>query len=207
MKNSRFNFNRKAAVLCAVFAFVIGLTSCQWTPKTYYHDEDLNGSWVSSYYEEFNIDIDNQKFDNGSYSYAGDNLVIKFTGSDRGYIYFKYTKSYEAAYTEPVDVSSWTISEYWINDATSECVYKQPEDLTGWTYYSSWYRYSASAPDAGKWYAISFKNLSESSVQFSGAYGSKEGHKLSSVDTLDEAKEEFTIENGYFSYYSDCTRK
>lgn len=65
------------------------------------------------------------------------------------------------------------------------------------------FSYSDSAPDVGKWYAISFKNLTTNSVQISGAY--KIDGKTS-TDTLEEAITEFTIENGYFGTYSDCTK-
>ena len=57
------------------------------------------------------------------------------------------------------------------------------------------------APDVGKWYAISFKKLTNSSIKLSGAYGEK-----TSTETLEEAITEFTIENGYFASYSDCTK-
>lgn len=59
------------------------------------------------------------------------------------------------------------------------------------------------APDVGKWYAISFKELTNSSIQISGA--SKNDGKTS-TETLEEAITEFTIENGYFAFYSDCTK-
>ena len=59
------------------------------------------------------------------------------------------------------------------------------------------------APDVGKWYAISYKSLTASSIQISGAY--KKGGETS-TETLKEAMAEFTIENGYFSTYSECTK-
>lgn len=64
--------------------------------------------------------------------------------------------------------------------------------------------YSETAPDVGKWYAISYKNLTDDTVSISGAY--KSGG-ATSTETLDEAVSEFTIENGYFGIYSDCTRQ
>lgn len=66
------------------------------------------------------------------------------------------------------------------------------------------YSYSETAPDVGKWYAISYKNLTDDTVSISGAY--KSGG-ATSTETLDEAVSEFTIENGYFGIYSDCTRQ
>lgn len=65
------------------------------------------------------------------------------------------------------------------------------------------YSYSETAPDVGKWYAIAYKSLTDSSVSLSGAYKSD---GKTSTDTLEEAISEFTIDNGYFSYYSDCTK-
>lgn len=59
------------------------------------------------------------------------------------------------------------------------------------------------APDIGNWYAISYKDLEENSIQLSGAY-KYEGK--TSTETLEEAITEFTIDNGYFGIYSDCTK-
>ncbi|MGN0756021.1 hypothetical protein [Treponema sp.] len=66
------------------------------------------------------------------------------------------------------------------------------------------YSYSETAPDVGNWYAISYKNLTDDTISISGAY--KYGG-ATSTETLDEAVSEFTIENGYFGKYSDCTRQ
>lgn len=63
--------------------------------------------------------------------------------------------------------------------------------------------YDNDSPDVGKWYAISYKSLTASSIKISGAY--KKGGETS-TETLKEAMAEFTIENGYFSTYSDCTK-
>ena len=65
------------------------------------------------------------------------------------------------------------------------------------------YTYDNDSPDVGKWYAISYKELKENSIQLSGALKS-EGK--TSTETLKEAMAEFTIENGYFSTYSECTK-
>ena len=59
------------------------------------------------------------------------------------------------------------------------------------------------APDIGNWYAISYKSLTASSIKISGAY--KDGGETS-TETLEEAMAEFTIENGYFSTYSECVK-
>ena len=66
------------------------------------------------------------------------------------------------------------------------------------------YSYSETAPDVGKWYAISYKDLGAEKISLSGAY--KEGG-ATSCETLDEAVTEFTVDNGYFGTYSSCTRQ
>ena len=68
-----------------------------------------------------------------------------------------------------------------------------------WNYTSD----SSLAPDVGKWYAVSYKDLKEDSVKLSGA---SKATGVTSCDTLEEAKEEF-VENGYFSYYDDFVRQ
>lgn len=54
----------------------------------------------------------------------------------------------------------------------------------------------------GKYYAVSFKDLTDTSILISGAY--KDGKM--SADTLIEAITEFTINNGYYSLYSSCKK-
>lgn len=67
--------------------------------------------------------------------------------------------------------------------------------------------YSETAPDVGKWYCVAFKNLKASSISLSGAYKDTASGGKSAVSTLEEAVKEFTVDNGYFSMYSECTRK
>ena len=55
----------------------------------------------------------------------------------------------------------------------------------------------------GKYYAVSFKDLTYSSVSISGAY--KKDGKIA-TDSLVEAITEFTINNGYYSFYSSCKK-
>lgn len=55
----------------------------------------------------------------------------------------------------------------------------------------------------GKYYAVSFKDLTDTSILISGAY--KEKGKIA-TDTLVEAITEFTINNGYYSFYSSCKK-
>lgn len=65
------------------------------------------------------------------------------------------------------------------------------------------YAYDGDAPDVGKWYAVHYKNLTSESVELAGAY--KFGGKTSTT-TLEEAKNEFTLANGYFEFHSECKK-
>lgn len=56
----------------------------------------------------------------------------------------------------------------------------------------------------GKWYAVNYKNLTSSSISLSGAY---KDDGVSGTDTLAEAFETFTIDNGYFGIYSECVKQ
>ena len=55
----------------------------------------------------------------------------------------------------------------------------------------------------GKYYAVSFKDLTDTSISISGAY--KKDGKIA-TDSLVEAITEFTINNGYYSFYSSCKK-
>ena len=87
------------------------------------------------------------------------------------------------------------------NDFSSGYIYIQYTRAAdeNWNYTTD----KTKAPDIGKWYAISYKGLTASSIQISGAY--KYDGKTS-TETLEEAMAEFKIENGYFSTYSDCVK-
>ena len=66
-------------------------------------------------------------------------------------------------------------------------------------------RYTKNTNDSsvvGKYYAVSFKDLTDTSISISGAY--KDGKM--SADTLVEAITEFTINNGYYGTYSSCKK-
>lgn len=66
-------------------------------------------------------------------------------------------------------------------------------------------RYTKNTNDSsvvGKYYAVSFKDLTDTSISISGAY--KDGKMA--ADSLVEAITEFTINNGYYSFYSSCKK-
>ena len=179
----KFHFSHLLAV--AVLALSFTFTSCDLinnlskvnTVNCYYSFAPI-GTWKASQYEQYTITTTTFSSLNG---YEGNNLVIVPLSDTAGTIFVKYTKSYESTTTEPADTSTWTASTY-----------------------GGWYRYSTTAPDVGKWYAISYKELTSSSVKLSGAY--KYGG-VTSTTTLEQAIAEFTIANGYFGTYSECAKQ
>ena len=66
-------------------------------------------------------------------------------------------------------------------------------------------RYTENTYDSsvvGKYYAVSFKDLTDTSISLCGAY--KDGKMA--TDSLVEAINEFTINNGYYGTYSSCKK-
>jgi len=139
------------------------------------------------------------------------------SGNDSGTsadIYGTWISSYSEYFV--IDPDAATLTNYYgSTDASAECyagsdiVINKTSDTAGIIYMkytrawdSSLNSYSESAADVGKWYAVSYKELTSSSVSLSAASGN-----VSSEDTLQDAESEFTISNGYFTYYSECVKK
>lgn len=166
------------------------------TPIALIASDALVGKWIDAYESVYEITVsDFKNYGEGYSSYEGNELKVLYTNDAKteGYIYIKYTKAYESVYTEPTgeDKDTWTHTPA-----------KHYEENPDWDSPEYWYRYSSTAPDVGKWYAIAFKDLTANAVKVSGAYGAK-----SSTETLEEAVAEFTVDKGYFSFYSDCAKQ
>lgn len=200
MKSTRFSFLSRIAALSLVLFTAIAFNSCN--DPTEETELSPYGTWYeASYYTTYEITQDYFKNYGVTYdSYEGEDVSVKRLTSDSGYIYFKYTKAFEAVFTQPEDLSSWTSS--WTNGENT--VYTDPND-DSYTYYG--YRYSETAPDVGKYYAVYYSDLTSSSIKLSAAYPSQSGHDATSTETLEEAIAEFTVENGYFTYSSSCVLK
>ena len=66
------------------------------------------------------------------------------------------------------------------------------------------YVYDNDAPDVGKWYAVSYKDLTETTVKFAGA---SKNYAAVYSDSLENAKKELTIGNGCFDWYDAFVRQ
>ena len=177
MKNTKFSFNRAWLVLTALLMsalVAVSFTSCK-------------------------SDDDDDDLPSGVEYLSSDSLLIGTWKSSYGEIF-------EISTTELKNGGSWgncyagnNLTVRKISDSAGIVYIKYTRSII----YGSM-DYSETAPDVGKWYAISYKNLTDDAVALCGAY--KEGG-AASTETLDEAVSEFTIENGYFGTYSDCTRQ
>lgn len=58
-----------------------------------------------------------------------------------------------------------------------------------------------------KFCAICYKNLTENSCEFSGAYKDAAAGGKTHCDSLEEAKQEFTVKNWYYGYFGEYVRK
>ena len=181
MKSTRFVFGRALAVLCALLFVSFGFMSCQQEDETEYVNYSLTGTWVNSYSGGTSVyKITSSTFDNsGTSSYNGT------------------TSTYDSYAGNNLVVS------YTNDEATSGYIYiKYTRAYCSTHSDSTTYIYDEDAADVGKWYAIAFKELTASSVSLSGAYGT-----VSSTSTLEEAISTFTIDNGYFTTYSECVKQ
>ncbi len=160
MKSLRFNrMSKIMGIMFVCAALVSAFVSCK-NPVNGVSESTLNGTWVSSYGENFIINTSAKTLENkynGTTCYAGNELSVVFTNENSGYIYIKYTQN---AY---------------MNDVV------------------------------GKYYAVAFKDLDLTNNSVSLAGAGKPGGQ-SACETLDAAKQEFTIANGYFGAYSDCSK-
>lgn len=111
--------------------------------------------------------------------------------------------------------TTWGISQYIITDSTFDSLYNDSvsysfsiseivwnSDNKSGIIYGKYTANSYSQEVVGKYYAVSFKDLTDTTLKISGAY--KSGG-VSATDTLAEAKTTFTEAGGYFGVYSDCT--
>ena len=64
--------------------------------------------------------------------------------------------------------------------------------------------YESVPAEKGQWYAIHYKNLSENNIYISAA--AKSDGTDYCFNTLEETAKTLTVENGYFSYYSECLK-
>lgn len=175
MKSTRYAFGRALALLCTFVFISFGFISCQTETE---HETEY---------------------------------VYVYQISDENIL----TGEWKSSYGEIYAISSTSLSNggSWGDCYAGDSLlvsYTSEAQTSGYIYIKYTramnpdYSYSETAPDVGKWYALSFKNLTSSSMEISGAF-KKEGK--TSTETLEEAIKEFTVKNGYFDSYSECVKR
>lgn len=186
MKSVRFIFNQAALIGTAALLFVssIYFTSCKQDEDSS-TDNSINAEklaagdplirdWSTGY---STVSIDEDYFADGD-TYTIENLYVQKFDDESGIIYGQYTY-----------VLVWHKPEI-----------QKPKEGDYYESFGKWYPLNESL--IGKWYAVAYKNLSNNTISYSGAYKT-DGSKAE--PTLAKAIKEFTIEKGYFSTYTDCT--
>ena len=108
--------------------------------------------------------------------------------------------------------TAYTTSQYVITDSKFDSLYNNSTSYSFNIKYISWNsetagiiygQYTANDDTSviGKWYAVLFKDLTDTTIKISGA---SKGSDFS-AENLKEAISKFTEAGGYFDYYSDCT--
>ena len=176
MKSTRFSFGSAATFLGALLIVVslsFSLASC----KT----DDNNDDSLTSGIEE--LSTDSPLIGKWKDSYSSIYEISQNEFSNYGDTYLSYAGN------------NLVISKTSENSGYIYIQYTRAAD-ENWNYTTD----KEKAPDIGNWYAISYKELKENSIQLSGA------SKYEGKTSLEEAITEFTIDNGYFGIYSDCTK-
>lgn len=181
MKNSRFG--RALAALFIGFVVCLGFGSCQNESDTeyvYQYVIPLTGSdliFGTKWQDDF---TDWNNYGESSYDFKALATSIETAsyGAQTGTVYIR------------------KLSE------TSGYIYYQISDTTGFSYSNK-----EASEYSGKWYAVFYKNLTTSSVKMCDAYPSFEAsdpdtYKIADyhcADTLEDAVNNITVENGYFA--------
>ena len=134
--------------------------------------------------EDLNTPPDNEWVNNANFT------KLQKTWQDNDYSTSKYVitdNKFDSLYNDSVSYSFDIKYIKWSSD-TAGIIYGQ-------------YTANGDTSVIGKWYAVSFKELTESTIKIGGA---SKGSDYS-AENLKEAISKFTEADGYFGYYSTCT--
>ena len=189
--------NLKFSRLFAAFAFVAILSLAGCKPVT---EEVIKEVEVTKEKEVEKVVISEGLL--GTWANSQQKFIIQ-TNTFRNIGYDTWTDPSNPAWVETYTGNTLCVR---YTSATSGYVYmKYTKAITpSWTYSTD----SSEAPDVGKWYALAFKELNTAvtpnTIKISGAY--KDSGETS-TDTLDEAIDTFTIEEGYFGTFDDLVKE
>lgn len=187
MKLSHFNAVKKISTTLFVLTILFSSISCkmQEDPDPEILIKDLSkleknnsiiGTWESQFGEVYKIS--SSSFENYFTDYTTQKLQL----------YYSAENLYNYKETE-----------------TSGYIYFQfnNENYIGSKSYNE-LTYESVPAEVGQWYAIHYKNFSTNNIYISSA--AKTDGTDYCFNTLEETAKTLTVENGYFSYYSECKR-
>lgn len=187
MKHSLFNAEKKISITLFVLTILFSSISCKMQedldpevlPENLVKLEESSsilGNWKSQFGEVYKIQQNN--FENYFKDYNSDNLILYYTA--------------ENLYTyKETETSGYIYFQFNNEDYIGSKSYNQAT-------------YESVPAEVGQWYAIHYKNLSNNSIYICQA--SKSDGTDYCFDKLEDAVKILTVDNGYFSYYSECTK-
>ncbi|MEI0557354.1 hypothetical protein [Brachyspira intermedia] len=169
-------------LLTILMSLVLAVSCAKNNPNNPNNNGSGNNSQISSWKDNPNFKTLASIWQGTDVNWQGEIYEIKDNG-DKGVEFFAYGGAYGTV------SYSMTVEEIvWISD-TEGMMYGQ--------YTASW-----DPSSVGKYYAVAFKNLTASTISISGAYDMITQNWI--ADSLEQAKEIFTIDRGSFSEYTDC---
>lgn len=187
MKLSHFNAVKKISTILFLSTILFSSISCKMQedpdpevlPENLVKLEESSsilGNWESQFGEVYKIKQNN--FENYFTDYNSGDLILYYTA--------------ENLYTyKETETSGYIYFQFNNEDYIGSKSYNQST-------------YESVPAEVGQWYAIHYKNLSNNSIYISSA--AKTDGTDYCFNTLEETVKILTVENGYFSYYSECTK-
>ena len=187
MKLSHFNAVKKISTTLFVLTILFNSISCKMQedpdpevlPENLVKLEESSsilGKWESQFGEVYKIQQNN--FENYFKDYNSGDLILYYT-SENLYTY------------KETETSGYIYFQFNNEDYIGSKSYNQST-------------YESVPAEVGQWYAIHYKNFSTNNIYISTA--AKTDGTDYCFNTLEETVKTLTVENGYFSYYSECTK-
>lgn len=169
-------------LLTLLTVLILSISCANNNPNNPNEQNNNNQTVTPSWKENINFKTLANIWQGTDAAWTGEIYEIKDNG-DKGVEFFAYGGGYGiVSYSITVEEIVWTSD-------TEGMMYGQ--------YTESW-----DSASIGKYYAVAFKNLSSSTISISGA--ADYINNIWVADSLEQAKEIFTIEKGSFSEYTAC---
>lgn len=124
-------------------------------------------------------------------------------------VYGTWTNEYEKYEITTTDYDNYyfsSSSSYVLYYSSNNVTVSKTSDTTGYIYFQfDDSKHIGNGASVGQWYVMAYKDLTESSISLLQAYSASPTYY---ADSLENAKSNITIDNGFFSgTYSECTKQ